>query len=668
MKFINGEYRFERTPYGFEGRCKGETLRLTCLSGGAVRVQATRNPIFSGKDWSLTARPVEPESAELTDGGALLAHGGLIVQVSRMGRLRFLDSSRAPLLEEILRLKPYQTEARSYRSVGSDTWKCEVRFLPRPEERIFGMGQFQDGIIDRKGTVIDLIQRNTTIIVPFHYSTTGYAFLWNNPSVGRVEFAKNGTRWSAEACRDVDYCVAAAPEPKAALRAYAELTGYPSAFPAFASGFWQSRLRYETQEEALAVVREHKARKLPLSVFVIDFFHWSRMGDWRFDERSWPDPEAMVKEIREAGAEVMVSIFPTVNPDSENFEELQRKNLLLRTRRGAEAPHVFTDTDTEGFKGLHYYDPFNPEARRFIWETAKRNYFDKGIKVFWLDSCEPEIMPRYDPENVLTYEGIAAEHTCAYPFLHEKGFYEGMRAAGVEAPLNLCRSAWAGSQRYGAAVWSGDVVGTFESFRLQVAAGLSFALCGIPWWTTDIGGFFASPTDSPEFRELLVRWFQFGVFSPICRLHGFRDPVDWKTGGPNEVWSFGEEVYGILKDLLFLRERLRPYVERNMVLASETGLTFLRPLFVDYPADPGTYDLTDQYLLGEELLVAPVLEMGQREREVYLPAGSDFVHVHTGERYRTEAGAGRRVVVPAPLDSIPVFVRRDSPLLEVFGT
>jgi alpha-D-xyloside xylohydrolase len=227
--------------------------------------------------------------------------------------------------------------------------------------------------------------------------------------------------------------------------------------------------------------------------------------------------------------------------------------------------------------------------------------------------------------------------------------------------VTLCRSAWAGSQRYGAAVWSGDIASTFEALGDQVRAGLNIGLSGIPWWTSDIGGFHGGDPESPYFRELIVRWFQYGAFCPLFRLHGMRQPtVGWDVGGPNEVWSFGDEAYGIIRDLLFLRERLKPYILAQMAAAAETGTPPMRPLFFDFPADPACSAVEDQFMFGPDILVAPVVQQGVTGRSAYLPAG-DWYDAWTGEAH----AGGVTLTVSAPLARIPVFVR-DPALLALF--
>jgi alpha-D-xyloside xylohydrolase len=323
-----------------------------------------------------------------------------------------------------------------------------------------------------------------------------------------------------------------------------------------------------------------------------------------------------------------------------------------------------------------FFDATNPAAREYVWGKAKKNYYDKGIRIFWLDEAEPEYTV-YDYDNYRYHSGSVLETGNAYPVGYAQAFYEGMKKEGREDVINLLRCAWAGSQRYGALVWSGDIDTTFASLRVQFAAGLNMGLAGIPWWTTDIGGFGGGDPDDPEYRELLVRWFQYGTFCPVFRLHGFRVDKNPKyqlvhtegsksedvfSGGPNEVWSYGGEAYEILKSHLFVRERLRPYIRTLMKAAHEKGTPVMRPLFYDFPADEAAWEVSDQFMFGADLLVAPVLHAGMRKRSVYLPAGCPWKDARSGASYR----GGESVECDAPLASIPVFIK-DGADIKVFG-
>jgi alpha-D-xyloside xylohydrolase len=303
-----------------------------------------------------------------------------------------------------------------------------------------------------------------------------------------------------------------------------------------------------------------------------------------------------------------------------------------------------------------FYDATNPEARDYVWEQIRRGYHSLGIKVFWLDASEPELKPGH--QNGLRYHaGPGLEVGNLYPRENARMVHDGLRAAGETEIVSLNRSSWAGAQRYGAALWSGDIGTDFASLRVQIKAGLNVMLSGIPWWTTDIGGFHGGDPDDPAYREVLVRWFQYGTFCPLFRLHGFRGPAQvlepGMTGLPNEIWSYGDEVYEILAEHLRLRERLRPYVMRQMRTTAETGVPPMRPLFLEFPDDPGSWLVEDTFLLGPDLLVAPITAAGARERAVYLPGGARWSDAWTGEEHE----GGQMITVPAPLSRIPLFLR-----------
>jgi len=596
---------------------------------------------------------------------ASIGHGAIRATISSSGRLCFTNNQTGQLLVEESIGNPFSVSAdRQFKFRDGGLFKIEIRFKPQEGERFFGLGQHQHGLLDQKGCIIELQQRNTEVTIPFVISNRKYGFLWNNPSVGRVEFGRNATRWVAEGSQQLDYYIVCGDDYAEILERYAEATGKAPDFPSWASGFWQCKLRYETQEELLRVAREYKRRGLPLSVIVVDFFHWTHMGDWKFDPTYWPDPAAMTKELEELGVKLMVSVWPTVSPISENYRLMTEHGLLINNERGVDAQHVFIDNGVNGPAYFAYYDATNPEGRQFHWDMIRKNYCDNGVKLFWLDNDEPDINP-WHPENLRFYLGNGAEVASIYPLLHQMAYYDGLQATGEAEILTLSRSGWAGSQRYGAAIWSGDVASTFESLQGQVRAGLNIAMSGIPWWTTDIGGFHGGNIHSEYFRELIVRWFQYAVFCPIFRLHGYRMPLtDFmpKSGADNEVWSFGETTYEILSDLLFLRERLRPYIHEQMRVASQRGLPPMRPLFVDFPNDPVCETIEDQFMFGPEILVAPVPFYGAREREVYLPADIDWIDAWTGATY----AGGQWLDIPAPLETIPVFLKVCNSLDKVF--
>jgi alpha-D-xyloside xylohydrolase len=638
-----------------------ETVRIEPWAPDSLRVRGRiGGEIIDNLPGALLEPPAAPGArAELTPGLARVVNGQITAEITASGRLRFLRTHDGTelLAEAVPHFSAPAQRRYAPAGLGGGLHRVEVLFSARDGERFYGLGQHQHGKLDQKGAVIELVQRNTEVSIPFLLSSLGYGFLWNHPGIGRVELGTTGTRWVSEASRQWDYWITAAADPASVVCRYTGVTGRPPLLPEWASGFWQSRLRYRTQRELLDVVHEYKRRDLPLSVIVVDYFHWTRQGEWQFDPGEWPDPGAMVAELDRLGVKLMVSIWPTVSPASVNYAEMAELGLLTAAERGVGVHMPFWDKGIDGPAMLSYYDATSPRARDYIWSKVRDGYYKHGVRAWWLDACEPEVRPE-QPDNLRYYLGPGLEVANAYPMLHAKGFHDGMTGEGETDVVLLCRSAWAGSQRYGTAVWSGDIGSTFADLRRQIPAGLNIGLSGICWWTTDIGGFSGGDTRDPSFRELLIRWFQFAVFTPLCRLHGFRQPAlvssgADQAGAPNEPWSFGDQAYQIIRRWLRLREHLRPYVMDTMRAAHTEGLPPMRPLFLNFPGDPVCWDMADEFMLGDDLLVAPVVSEGAVEREVYLPAGADWQDAWTGE----PLAGGQWLSSPAPLELIPVYVR-----------
>ena len=632
----------------------------------ALRVRATKEYKMPEEDWALCSRGRTESHITYTADGARITNGKIRAEITKLGKIRIYHADGRLLLEEYCRNRrdlldakcsAIEVEAREFRAIPGGDYHLTMRFesVDR-DEKIYGMGQYQQPYLNLKGLDLELAHRNSQASVPFAISSLGYGFLWNNPGVGRAVLGKNIMSFEAYSTKALDYWVVAGDEPAQIEEAYATVTGTVPMMPEYGLGFWQCKLRYQTQEELLEVAREYKRRGLPIDLIVIDFFHWPKQGEWKFDPVYWPDPDAMVAELQEMGIELMVSIWPTVDKTCENYEEMLEKGYLIRTERG-----VRVGLDFQG--ATIHVDATNPDAREYLWEKAKQNYYDKGIRVFWLDEAEPEYSA-YDFDNYRYWRGSNLQIGNLYPVDYAKAFYDGMERAGQEQVVNLLRCAWAGSPRYGALVWSGDIASSFESMRNQLAAGLNMGLAGIPWWTTDIGGFHGGNPDDPAFRELFARWFAWGTFCPVMRLHGDREPrqpqqgttggASCCSGAANEVWSYGEEVYEICKTYLELREVLRPYTRRLMEEAHEKGTPVMRTLFYMYPNDKTCWDVEDEYLYGPDMLVAPILCAGVRSRQVYLPAGEVWVDYWT----KTEYTGGQSVEAEAPLERIPVFVRK----------
>lgn len=642
---------------------RDETMLIEPYGLNCIRVRSSKNAKLSDEKWTLldpldNSKPV----LEGDDKHATLTNGDISVRVSTTndwgGELCFMRKGK-----QILTTKNYGDYVMRYVHTEGDNYRIRYVFNANDGEHIYGLGQEQEDAFDRKGTSTELVHYNTKSVIPFYYSSLGYGFLWNNPAPGRCETTFNHTMWVADSAYQADFIVFVGDTPKDVMKTYADLTGYSPMMPKWAAGFWQCKCRYESQDILLNVAREYKRRGIPIDAIVIDFFHWTEQGDLKFDPKYWPDPKAMCDELKEMGIEPVVSVWPTISPKSENWDEMNNRNMLVRTENGQYPTFDF-------FGMITFIDPTNPETAKFYWDKVKKNYYDYGIKNFWLDEAEPEVHPQQFA-NLKMYAGNGAQTALIYPYYYNKIFYDGLKSEGETEIISLTRAAYTGSQRVGACVWNGDIMSSFFALRQSISSGLSMAMCGIPWWNSDIGGFLFGDTESKSFRELIVRWFQFGLFCPIMRLHGTRlnqsyyvdeaPDVMVKGGGYNEIWHFGDENYPVLKKLIETRERMRPYTLAIAKEASENGSPMMRPMFYEFPQDKKCYELWDQYMFGGDILFAPIYNEGQTEREVYLPEG-EWICVLDEKEY----AGGQTLSMHAEVSEYIAFVKKGSDVLNAF--
>ncbi len=660
----------------------GEKVRIEAWGENSLRVRSTMLPDFTDKNWALTEDAGKCDAKIefferdhwVGDGNidkreyASITNGRIRCEVNFVGILSFFRDEKL-ILREYYRSydgtisqgsRCLKIVARDWKGIiGGSEFKLNLKFDGNDGEKIYGMGQYQQPYTDLKGTTLELAQRNSQISVPFMISSLGYGMLWNNPAVGNVTFAKNYTEWIARSTKQMDYWITAGENPKEIMKSYTSVTGHAPKFPENLMGLWQCKLRYRTQDEVLEVARAYQKEGIKIDQIVIDFFHWTVQGDWKFDKTYWPDPKAMVDELHSMGIKVIVSVWPSVDRKSENFYPMMEKGLLIKTERGAAQTYDYQGDCVE-------IDPFNPATREYVWEVCKKNYYDFGIDAFWLDNSEPDYGV-YDFENYRYFEGPALSCSNMYPQMYSRVFYDKMKDLGDGTVVNLLRCAWAGSQKYGNVVWSGDVPSTFQAFREQLQAGLNMGLAGIPWWTTDIGGFMTDDVNDPDFRQLLIRWYQFAVYSAVLRMHGDRGPYnippldnrDWgggylHTGQPNELWSYGEENYKIMKKYYDIRISMHDYIKSLYEEASTNGSPLIRTMFYEFPEDKMCWEVDDQYMFGAKYLVAPIFNLNQFEREVYLPNGK-WKLTSTGEVFE----GGKTVKVDAPIEYTPVFEKEN---------
>jgi len=654
---------FTKIRNGLRFQYDFETLEITACGKNGFRVRSTYGHNLPKKNWSIK----EIQSSckiEIKNDVATLVNGSTSIQIEKNGYMSFFKDNKLIFRDynrnfdnfnDSHTRSPLRLKGREYALYPSKNFKATVTFeAPDKNEKIYGMGQYQHSELNLKGMCLELVQKNTQSSVPVFMSSNKYIFFWNNPSTGRATFAKDRTIWEAENTSYIDYWFSTGESFKELMTNYCEITGFSGEMPDYALGFWQSKLRYQTQDEIYEVAKEYKKRNLPLSVIVEDFFHWKYQGDWGFDKKFFPNPAKLTKDLDDLGVKLMVSIWPTVEPWSKNYSTLLEKGCLMNTRYGKRVGLDFLADTT-------HIDVTNPVARKEMWKSVNKNYSKKGIELFWLDEAEPE-MNIYQMDNYVFDMGLANEVGNSYAYWYAKTFDDGLKAGGKDKSILLLRCAWAGSQKYNVLLWSGDINCTFEGMRNQLQCGLNVGMAGIPWWTCDIGGFHGGNIHDEKFIELLTRWFAWGAFMPVFRLHGDRQPAIppvkgaiQQSGSPNEIWSFGEKTYEILKNYLFMREKIRPYLSTVMKESSTKGYPMMRTMFFEFD-DPKCFEFEDQYMLGSDLLVAPIFEANPRERKVYLPAGTQWVDIWSKKVFQ----GGQVVDATIDIDKIPLFAKLNS--------
>lgn len=483
-------------------------------------------------------------------------------------------------------------------------------------------------------------------------ATSGQVSLSRGRHTIRLEFFQNGgesvmrfawappgkedeVRWRSEAGKAIDYTFLYGPDPNRVIAEYRHLTGPAPLLPRWAWGLWQSKERYQSQQELLNVVSEYRRRGFPLDGIIQDWRYWDpdRWGSHTLDPARYPDPSSMIRDLHAQNVHMLISVWGKFVSGIQNAQELQAAGALY--------PQVAN--------GEQYYDPFSPAGRRVYWSQLARKLFPY-TDGWWLDASEPELGSRWgEYRDFTTAAGPGKEVFNAYPLLHTQGVYQGQRAAtDAKRVLILTRSAYLGQQRNSAISWSGDIVGSWDVLRAQIPAGIDFSLSGVPYWNTDIGGFFGPNRITPEYEELFTRWYQFGAFCPMFRVHG--------TNIAKEPWRFSEATQRTLLDFDRLRYHLLPYIYSASWQVTNAGASMMRGLVLDFPRDPQALSVRDQYLFGSAIMVCPVTQPGAKARSVYLPAKTSWIDFWTGERQP----GGRAVSANAPISAMPLFVRAGS--------
>jgi alpha-D-xyloside xylohydrolase len=620
---------------------KTGTLRLRICSESIIHVlysstsslpPSRPDPVVIKTSWPATKFTMQSDDDSVT-----LTTAQVKVVVTRQdGAITYRDLSGKQLVQEGTRkLTPVKVN-------GEDTYRAESFVnIYGSHEALYGLGQHQSGVWNYRGESVDISQDNSNIAVPFLVSSNGYGFFWNNDSRSRFNnrFA-NYLYISSEVADVIDYYFFYGPELDKVIASYRELTGQAPMFGKWAYGFWQCKNRYKSQDEILGVARKYRELHIPVDNIVQDWFWWNRKGEFVFNQ-NYPDAKGMIDELHRKNFHLMISIWPFFEPGSANYDFAEKKGWFIDKFKFAKPPY---HNDA-----MAVYDASNLEARKFYWDQVDKGLFNIGVDAWWMDTNEPETEGL--EENIQLAHKLAIgsgdRYVNAYPLLDTAAVYEGQRSASDQKRVYiLARSAFAGSQRNAVTAWSGDINSDWFSYRRQIPAGLNFALSGIPYWTTDIGGFvFGSPTD-PAFRELFVRWFQYGTFNPILRVHGTRNPDE------NELWSYGPDAQKILISFDRLRYRLLPYTYSLAWKTTSDSYTPMRPLVMDFRNDVRAQNTWDEFMYGPAFLVNPVTEPAATNRRVYLPEARwyDFWN-------GTSVLGGHEVTAEAPLDQLPLYIR-----------
>lgn len=628
-----------------------QKLRISILNDRVIRITHLGN----GVDEPQKSYMVENQDSfysdfeieENSDGVFIKTQNIKICINENIPSITFINEYNKIILQEIIE-KLLQTTPVSTFKVNETT-------------QFYGLGQQQKGVVGYKGTKVEIKHENTTIAIPFLLTNEGYGILWDNNGRTWADFTENDTMsFESETGNVVDYYFIYGPSMNDIIQRYWELTGPAPMIPKYAFGFWQSKMRYMSQDELIGVAEKYRQKQYPVDISVIDFYHWTEMGDFKFDPEAWPDPEGMFKKLKELHIQGVVSIWPYISEKSSNFDSMDKNDMFVKDNKGNTIKFTIFNGEKSGL-----YDPFNPEARKHIWEKAKA-YYDQGAKIWWLDSCEPDDglnIENLRKTGINTIDGPLDDRINAYALMHERAFYEGMLANDMnKRVLILARAASAGCQRYGVTVWSGDVGYDFKALKSQIIAGLNATMSGLPFWTTDIGGFRGGDPKDPAYRELYIRWFQFGAFCPLFRVHGSRgatsmdDLIYGISRGENEIWSFGDELEKIMVQYDKLRYRMIPYIYSCAKKTIDTGKPLMRALVIDFISDAKAVAVTDQFMFGTAIMVCPVVEEGVKSRKVYLPEGTDWYDYHTNQKYT----GGQTIEANAPIDMIPLFVKAGS--------
>ena len=558
-----------------------------------------------------------------------------------------------------------------FNDAGVKTYSVFQSFILDKDEAIYGLGQQQNGKMVQRNLKLNMIQGNTDDYVPFFLSIKGYGLFWDNYSPTIFEDNPESTSFKSDVGDCADYYFMYGGNADGVIACMRDLTGQVPMFPLWTFGYWQSKERYKSQDELVDVVKKYRELGVPLDGIIQDWQYWGNNYLWNameFLNAEYYNPQKMIDDVHSLNAHMIISIWNSFGPQTKQYKELDKIGALMDFQTWPQSGSDKWPPNRDYPSGVRVYDPYNPEARDIYWRHLNKGIFSLGMDGWWMDSSEPDHLD-FKPSDFdnKTYLGSFRKVRNAFPLMTVSGLYQNQRSVSSDKRVFiLTRSAFAGQQHYGANTWSGDVTSSWDALRNQISAGLNFSLSDIPYWNSDIGGFFLTKfrkkLDDAGYRELYARWIQFGTFCPMMRSHG--------TDAPREIYQFGkkgDKVYDAIEKTINLRYSLLPYIYSASWDITANQSTMMRALMMDFASDKQALDINDEYMFGKSLLVCPVTKpmysketkedfSALKSSELYLPKGTDWYDFWTGEKFT----GGQTIKKEAPIDIIPLFVKAGS--------
>jgi len=674
---LSSKAQYQKTEFGIRTLINTTQIELKFYSPSVVRVlKSPASHPFNKKSLSVIEEPRKIKINLLQQGDVLhLQTENMTIKLNlNSGTLNFYDKMGTQLLNE----KENSALFKPFNDAGSSTYNIEQSYVLDKDEAIYGLGQQQAGRMVQRNLKLNMVQGNTDDYIPFFQSVKGYGLFWDNYSPTVFSDNPDRTFFKSEVGDCIDYYFMYGANADGVIAAMRNLTGQVPMFPLWTYGFWQSKERYKSQDELVNVVKKYRQLGVPLDGIIQDWQYWGNNYLWNAMEFLNPefyDPKKMLEDVHGLNAHMSISIWNSFGPHTKPYQELDKIKALMDFKTWPESGSEKWPPNKDYPSGVRVYDAYNPAARDIFWNYANKGIFSLGMDGWWIDSSEPDhLQGKPSDMDNKTYLGSFRKVRNAFPLMTVGGIYDNQRSVTTDKRVFiLTRSAFAGQQRYGANTWSGDVTASWDALKNQISAGLNFSLCGIPYWNSDIGGFFLSKfrkkLEDPEYRELYVRWLQFGTFCPMMRSHG--------ADAPREIYQFGakgNKVYDAIEKYINLRYRLLPYIYSTSWEVTAHQSSMMRALVMDFATDKNALDINDQFLFGKSIMISPVtkamyiksagtMETGNLEdfstiksKETYLPSGTTWFDFWTGEKFV----GGSKVSKETPLDIIPMYIKAGS--------